>query len=715
VVPILLLALAQATSDRDDLIQGVGSLVAPGALPGAVVASKDAFVVLRAGNTPVFAAAKVGAGRALIGGHESYFSESSLLNPANARLLENAIAWLGRRPARGLRVGLIGLSGAAVAARRSGAETVSVGADELADGLRGIDVLCMTQGALDGNVKAQDRVLSWLKGGRGLLAVGPAWGWQQLNPTKNIRTDLGANRMLLPFGLGFSGDFAEGPPMPVRADDRLLQTESAIAALREGGLSPGETALATATVARALRLAPLGDKGGLAADIKRLAAVEDPTGTRHITTEMPFSRLGAALHSRELEEAPPKSVRAHPSAADFPGAVPKAAKRITRRLTIDTRIPQWHGTGLYLAPGEVAQVTLAASAAKKGLAVRVGSHTDELWHLPKWARFPAISRRWPLDKAQTEIASPFGGTVFIDVPSASTLGKVEVTVKGAVPAPRFVRGTTTAAEWARMLAEPGGPRVEMEGKGVILSLPRSAVVELKDPETLMAFWDETMDLCYELYSAPRRARQERYSVDRQISAGYMHAGYPIMTFEDVAKTFADVTKLRGKGATWGFFHELGHNFQEPAWTFSGTGEVTNNLFSLYASEKLNGIAPHEYGVAHPAMAPEAQAKRLTNYLQRGARFEEWKNDPFLALTMYAQIRRDFGWAPFTHAFAEYRRLGLNPREDMDKHDAWMIQISRATGRNLGPFFTAWGIPTTEAARNEVATLPAWMPDDWPKA
>jgi hypothetical protein len=39
----------------------------------------------------------------------------------------------------------------------------------------------------------------------------------------------------------------------------------------------------------------------------------------------------------------------------------------------------------------------------------------------------------------------------------------------------------------------------------------------------------------------------------------------------------------------------------------------------------------------------------------------------------------------------------------------MVRMSRATGRNLGPFFQAWGVPTTDAARRSIAGLPAWMP------
>ena len=42
-------------------------------------------------------------------------------------------------------------------------------------------------------------------------------------------------------------------------------------------------------------------------------------------------------------------------------------------------------------------------------------------------------------------------------------------------------------------------------------------------------------------------------------------------------------------SNWGFFHEVGHNHQNPDLTFHGTVEVTVNLFDLYVHEYLCGI------------------------------------------------------------------------------------------------------------------------------
>ena len=67
-------------------------------------------------------------------------------------------------------------------------------------------------------------------------------------------------------------------------------------------------------------------------------------------------------------------------------------------------------------------------------------------------------------------------------------------------------------------------------------------------------------------------------------------------------------------------------------------------------------------------------------------------------------------------FGEYRTLtdAQRPKTEEQKHDQWMVRMAQATGKNLGPFFVKWGVPTSQAARDSIANLPAWMPD-FPKA
>ena len=76
--------------------------------------------------------------------------------------------------------------------------------------------------------------------------------------------------------------------------------------------------------------------------------------------------------------------------------------------------------------------------------------------------------------------------------------------------------------------------------------------------------------------------------------------------------------------------------------------------------------------------------------------------------------RDF-WS-FNKVFGEYFTLtpAEQPHTEMEKHDQWMVRFSKAIHRNLGQFFQAWGVPTSQPARDSIATLPTWIPPDWPK-
>ena len=82
-----------------------------------------------------------------------------------------------------------------------------------------------------------------------------------------------------------------------------------------------------------------------------------------------------------------------------------------------------------------------------------------------------------------------------------------------------------------------------------------------------------------------------------------------------------------------------------------------------------------------------------------------------ALETYLQLQEAFGWAPFTALFQEYRELppGTFP-DDQTKIDQWVIRSARAFGRDLGPFYTAWGLPVSDDALRSAAELPAWDED-----
>jgi hypothetical protein len=125
-----------------------------------------------------------------------------------------------------------------------------------------------------------------------------------------------------------------------------------------------------------------------------------------------------------------------------------------------------------------------------------------------------------------------------------------------------------------------------------------------------------------------------------------------------------------------------------------------------------GLVSDHDSRGHEAIRDRAErAKRIGDFIAKGAPFSEWKDDPFLALMMYIQLYEGFGWKPFEQVFAEYRKVPENerPKTDEAERDQWLVRFSRAVGKNLGPFFEKWGVPTSATARGSLASLSAWMP------
>jgi hypothetical protein len=606
---------AQTTaSDPAAIIAGVAEITAPG-IPGSVcVYGKDAFpvVVGKSGTykEAAVAGARHGRGRLIAFGHDGYFAADALAKADTGKLFLNAVRWAGGGKPNP-RVGVLAKwqGGTVAFLRAQGFASVEVLPDAgSAKRLKEFDVIVGTFSEVPES--EQRAYTAFARAGGGLVGAETGWGWLSLHADKTL-SENGGNRVFADAGLLWTGGMMDrSTPNGFTTTETIpvgMHAADALDLLSAGKGTPEETAQAVWSVGQALQALPLSEKS-FRARITELRKSHSPDfsdlATNPVTMQRPLDRLFLTQDIQAAMAAPAESVTAHPSAASFPGPVPAAAPHVTKSITVDTNIPEWHSTGLYAAPGERVTVTVPAMATKLGLQVRIGTHKDKLWHLPVWKRSPEITRSFPVKATEIRVANAFGGAILIDVPKGCPPSRITVTVKGAVAAPYFVRGKTGLTEWRQTIRNAAGPWAELQGDRCILTVPSSVVRTLDDPEAVMVYWDEVMDAAADLYAVPReRERQERYCVDRQISAGYMHSGYPIMTWEDVAQRFVDLKVLRGPngGDTWGFYHELGHNQQRPAWTWDGCGEVTNNLFSLYGGEQFNAIQPN-YANTHPAVA-----------------------------------------------------------------------------------------------------------------
>lgn len=671
------------------LVTGVDEIAAPG-VPGPLcVFGPKAVVVVSGGygkqlEAPVVAAAPLGKGRVVAFGHGGYFGQDTRAIADTGKLLQACVAWAGRGKS-------------VIAYRVKGFPAWDGGAIPTGTG-----VIVMDAHGLEDKVRYA-AVDEFVRGGGGLVTASLGWGWLQVNPGKDLLTDHAGNRFLKRAGIVWSDGYLKRTSpkgYAVRAD--LAPQLHAYAAAFGDKIN----AQSVSTLTTAIRAIPADDT--LLLPQLRAALEGVPVEQlREVRAKNGLARVALALQIHEANQLPPEKVRAHPWAKRFPGKAP--GELVTQSVAIDTSIPRWHSTGLYARAGTVVTITVPEAAANAGLAVRIGAHSDRLWQKAAWQRAPEISRRWKLAAGKTDVASAFGGLIYIEVPKRAKPATYDVTIGPALPAPLYIHGTTTLDDW-KSIRKRSAPWAELGSDRLIITVPSRVIREMDDPRPVMEFWNRVLDASADLAARPRkRASPERFVVDKQISVGYMHSGYPLMAHLDAAAWLPNPETAR-KG-NWGLFHEIGHNHQHRDWTFQGTTEVTVNLFTLYAYEtvcKADHARANLYG--------EHRKKTIRAYLERGAKFEEWSSKPFLALLMYMQLQEAFGWDTFQNVFRDYRGLAANerPKTEEQKRDQWMVRFSRKVGKNLGPFFEAWGVPTSAASRASLADLPAWMPPDWPR-
>ncbi len=686
-------------SPQQDLAQltaGVGGIAKPG-LPGVVSAISPtavSFVIAQDGRViiPVASAGRLGKGRVAAFGHGGYLSADAAKEGDTGKLLSNVIQWCSSRAGK-LRVGHI-QPGDQAWINSLGFEAVSVARNTLESDLKRVDVAILPA-SFDSQI-----VEIYVKNGGGLITAHTPWGWMQLNPGKDLATEMPMQGLLHQAGLSFSDGGAERVwPAKDLAESNRVNAALALENLAKDGMQ------ASTTIMSALRSTT--EKDAFNRQVRNAvsgAAIKMPTEKTPLAAADALSRLALTVKHLDRQAGKPMP-KVEPSASDFPGAVPDSAPRVEASVMVPVDRNQWVSTGLYAAPGET--ITVESPVALSSVSVQIGCHSDTLWHLDRWQRHPEIKVRKVLAPGVTRLSSPFGGLVYIAVDRRNSLPDQKLTFGNVVRSARYVHGKTTLAQWQEQLKHQA-PWVEIGSEKVIFSVPLTDARKVEDPVALMNLWDKSLDLYSELDGRPLPDRPERIVCDRQISAGYMHSGYPIMTWMDHSIELSlSVKKLTTEG-TWGHWHELGHNHQKGEWTFNGTGEVTCNFYSLYLMEKIAGKGLWDRIGSEKA--------KVEAYLAKGGDFEQWKREPFLALYMYGQLIDAFGWDSLKKYLRSYEgpNAGAMPRNDLEKRDQFMTRYSRVIGKNLGPFFEGWAVPTSQGARDSLRDLPVWVPAGFPR-
>ena len=674
-------------ADRTEIIGGVTQVAAPGAPGLMAVYGENAFVVFSAGKLgkelPVAAAARYGKGRVFAIAHSGYFSFTDR-STTTGEFMMNAREWLGANDSLEVKE----------------FNTLGIRTKRQADELR-----------------------QWVYDGGALLLAECPWGWEQVT-SKDMREELPSNWVMAPMGLCFApgyastntnGNYAMAKSFPHAANAGEAARRLMHARGKELSAS-GMFALNSAVAA-----VPRDDEilRPLLAKYFKSQKGRAPLKRKPIKSEDVGARLWVSLYSAFWKELPAEEVTAALGVDEFPGVVAATAPRVNATVKNDGTLPGWNSTGYYVNAGEVLTLTLVEGDAADWR-VRVGCHKDTLWHLDSWKRWPEITIEKSIafdENGEMKVATPWGGSIYL-IP-AGEAKKIALQLSGVVAQPYFVASDEKSDAAWRKSNKSGAPWAELVGRNVIISIPTASLKKIKDPRAVTDYWDALLASHCDLAGIPMLRRPERFVGDQQISAGYMHSGYPVMTWMDVVTPsngrlapILDLQLLRKQG-NWGYFHELGHNRQRGWWTFGGTGEVTNNLFSLHGGEVMAGIAPWENKWL------QGQKKGAAKYLKDGADWSKWKKSPGIALVSFAMIQREFGWQPFQTFFSDYEKVAARkrPKNDQQEIDGWVVRMSLILQLDMRDYFQKWGWPLSDAVlvNDELDALKTWSADfSWAK-
>lgn len=233
------------------------------------------------------------------------------------------------------------------------------------------------------------------------------------------------------------------------------------------------------------------------------------------------------------------------TSAYFPGAVPVPADPgVVHEVRINASLPRPWGspvmydedparrpTGCYLAPGDIATVSVPPAMVNRGFSVRVGAHSWDLSAKPRILRLDRVSLVYPIEAADTPVANPLGGGIYIEVPPEADLGVVTIRIRRAVRSPFFSARSfdkTTLEQWQQVERKHPGPWADFESDRFMMQVPTDWIYAYDDPVTLMRDWDTAMDCVSALFGRPLvRPRTVLYlQVDVAIRGSAYFPGYP---------------------------------------------------------------------------------------------------------------------------------------------------------------------------------------------
>ncbi|MDA7549649.1 T9SS type A sorting domain-containing protein [Flavobacteriaceae bacterium] len=259
-------------------------------------------------------------------------------------------------------------------------------------------------------------------------------------------------------------------------------------------------------------------------------------------------------------------------------------------------------TGLYLAPGSIATITVPNSLVGQGYYIRVGSHEWDLGIRPKFYRLDRITKKFPIDASTIEVFNPFGGAISILVPYESDSGIVEISITNGVESPFFSLKSFYETPNFNTELNKSGPWAVFETDNVMFTIPSHSIVPGQyDLMQTLIDWDTALQGVNSIMA--REIVSDKHNMymiaDITIRHNVYSIGYPM---SNTPLSFTDVPGpayfMNGPGPDDETnFHESGHALAMTK--FPGEVEAIVNFPYIMAmnyglNEDLNEAVKHSF-------------------------------------------------------------------------------------------------------------------------
>jgi len=226
---------------------------------------------------------------------------------------------------------------------------------------------------------------------------------------------------------------------------------------------------------------------------------------------------------------PLESIKASPEVSEFPGETGNVEIG-DHALEVRLHEESWISTGLWLPAGHIGEI-ISGTGIIPGLHVQIGSHTESL--LTKqgpWKRWPSVFSSLELTGEVTQIASSFGGIVYIAVSELDEKveRKVRLTFKGFCRHPRAVISKPSVWEQTR---EFDVPWAEMYSKTLILTLPTKDLERIDNIDLVLDHLDSFV-ISVSKFMNYTVNRPYRVVFDREIARDDLECEYPVVLLMD---------------------------------------------------------------------------------------------------------------------------------------------------------------------------------------